>query len=222
MTRIKICCITNSEEAHIAASNGADALGFVSGMPSGPGVIPESEIKNIISGLGPFVLPILLTSKNTAADIVIQFNYCCPGTFQLCEPMTEKELRKLTILLPGVALIRVIHVSGPESLAEAKIYEPLISAFLLDTGQRSGRLKQLGGTGKTHDWSISAEIVKSVKIPVILAGGLNAQNVKQAIEHVKPYAVDVCSGVRTGNRLDPVKLSEFISIVRTCNDTRSL
>ena len=104
--------------------------------------------------------------------------------------------------------------------AEAKIYEPLISAFLLDTGRRSGRLKQLGGTGKTHDWSISAEIVKSVKIPVILAGGLNAQNVKQAIEYVKPYAVDVCSGVRTGNRLDPAKLSEFISIVRTCNDTR--
>jgi phosphoribosylanthranilate isomerase len=217
MTRIKICCITSSEEAHIAASNGADALGFVSDMPSGPGVISESEIKNIISGLGPFVLPVLLTSKNTAADISVQYNYCCPGAFQLCEPMTEKELRKLTKLLPAVPLIRVIHVSGPESLEEAKFYEPFINAFLLDTGQRSGRLKQLGGTGKTHDWSLSTEIVKSVKIPVILAGGLNAQNVKQAIEYVKPYAVDVCSGVRTNNRLDPVKLSEFISIVRASN-----
>lgn len=201
----------NFSEAQTAMSYGANALGLVSEMPSGPGVLSEDEIKNIIARMDPFVMPVLLTSKKTANDIFAQFEYCKPGALQLCEPMTEQELKYLSRALPGIPLIRVIHVSGLESVEEAKTFESLASAFLLDTGQRSGPIKQLGGTGITHDWSISAKIVSEVHVPVILAGGLNPENVKQAAEYVKPYAVDVCSGVRTNNNLDRQKLSEFMA-----------
>jgi len=216
MTRIKICCIANSEEASIATSLGADAIGLVSEMPSGPGVISELQIKQIIEKTPPFVIPVLLTSKINALEICDQVNYCRPRAVQLCEPLNESDLKQLAKLLPGISLIRVIHVTGQESIKEAKTYASYVNAFLLDTGNRSGPKKQLGGTGETHDWSISAEIVKSVDVPVILAGGLNPQNVKQAIEYIKPYAVDVCSGVRTNDQLDPEKLSEFISVANSC------
>jgi phosphoribosylanthranilate isomerase len=214
MIRIKICCIANIKEARLALSAGADALGLVSEMPSGPGVISEKDIKSVIHQLGPFITSVLLTSKRTAKEIADQVDFCRPRAVQLCESLDIAELQKLKDMVSGVALIHVIHVNARESLAEAKTYEPYVHAFLLDTGQRSGPLKQLGGTGKTHDWSISAKIVKRVNVPVILAGGLNTQNVNRAIENVKPYAVDVCSGVRTGDRLDPRKLSEFISVTR--------
>jgi phosphoribosylanthranilate isomerase len=214
MTRIKICCIANSEEASIAKSLGADAIGLVSEMPSGPGMISEFQIKQIIKKLPPFVIPVLLTSKNRAVPICDQVKYCRPRAVQLCEPLDESELKQLTQLIPGIPLIRVIHVSGQESVEEAKTYESYVNGLLLDTGQRSGPAKQLGGTGKTHDWFISAEIVKSVNVPVILAGGLNPQNVKQAVKYVKPYAVDVCSGVRSNGQLDSAKLYQFISAVR--------
>jgi len=213
MIRIKICCITNFEEAQIATSCGVDALGLVSEMPSGPGVISELQIKQIIEKLQPFVIPVLLTSKNIAVEICDQVDYCLPRAVQLCEPLDESELKQLAKLLPGTPLIRVIHVSGQESIEEAKIYASYVNSFLLDTGKRSGPKKQLGGTGETHDWSISREIVKSVDVPVILAGGLNPQNVKQAVKYVKPYAVDVCSGVRTNGQLDPTKLTKLISAV---------
>ncbi len=217
MIRIKICCISSIKEARLAIATGAHALGLVSDMPSGPGVISEDEIAKIISAIGPFVIPVLLTSRKNASDIVNQYRRCRPTVIQLCEPLDKEELNRLGDMLPGVPLVRVIHVSGPESLREAQWYQSYVSALLLDTGQRKGPGKQLGGTGQIHDWTISAKIVESVKIPVVLAGGLTADNVRQAIEQVRPYGVDVCSGVRTNDQLDPVKLSRFIASVHAGN-----
>lgn len=214
LTRIKICCIQDRHEAEMAAEAGAHALGLVSSMPSGPGVISDDEIKSIITGIKPFTIPVLLTSKNDPAEIRAQALYCKPGAIQLCEPLTESALQTLRKLLPGTALIRVIHVSGKESVTEAHQFSSLVDAFLLDTGQRSGPQKQLGGTGKTHDWNLSSEIVRTANRPVILAGGLNPENVQAAIKAVRPYAVDVCSGVRSENKLDAKKLHDFIHAVQ--------
>ena len=214
MTRIKICCIKDQNEASLASEAGAYALGLVSAMPSGPGVISDQDIKTIIAGCSPFITTVLLTSKNDPVEIKQQADYCRPGAIQLCEPVTESVLQQLREILPGISLIRVIHVTGPESVAEAHQFSCLVDAFLLDTGQRSGPQKQLGGTGRTHDWSLSAEIVEMINKPVILAGGLNPGNVQEAIQKVRPYAVDVCSGVRSNDRLDEKKLQRFIQAVQ--------
>ena len=111
-------------------------------------------------------------------------------------------------------VIRVIHVHGEGSIEEAVAISPHVDGILLDSGSKKGSVVELGGTGRTHDWDVSRRIVEAVEVPVILAGGLNPGNVVEAVRLVKPYAVDVCSGVRTGERLDPGKLQSFMSRVR--------
>jgi len=217
MTRIKICCITSPEEARQATNAGADALGFVSNMPSGPGIISEQKIKRIIPQLNPFIIPVLLTCENIPKNLVNQYRYCRPAAIQLCEPLTIPNLQILRRKLPGVTLIHVIHVKDNKAIKEAEDYASLADAFLLDTGQRSGLKKQLGGTGQVHDWSLSTIIVQTCAKPVILAGGLKIENVAEAIKTVRPYAVDVCSGVRSNNKLDQTKLYSFIDAVKKAN-----
>jgi len=93
-------------------------------------------------------------------------------------------------------------------------YEPFVDAFLLDSGKTFGPEQQFGGTGATHNWTISRRFVESTDIPVYLAGGLNSANVFEAITQVRPYGVDLCTGVRTDDQLDPAKLEAFMSEVR--------
>jgi phosphoribosylanthranilate isomerase len=217
MIQIKICCIKNAAEAKLAVQTGANALGLVSQMPSGPGVITYESIRDIISGLAPFVTSVLLTSKSSDKRIKEQLDYCRPDAVQLCEPVSVETLISLRTIFPRTRFIRVIHVTGEDSIREALDFQNFVNAFLLDTGQRSGPQKQLGGTGRVHDWAISAEIVRQVHIPVILAGGLNAENVTTAIKTAHPYAVDVCSGVRSNGKLDTQKLTEFVNAVRNRN-----
>jgi phosphoribosylanthranilate isomerase len=212
--RVKICCICSFEEAWIAINHGASALGLVSEMPSGPGVIPESLIAEIARRIPPFVSSVLLTSKRSPSEIIEQQRRCGTNAIQICDDLDPESLDEVARALPGVDIIRVIHVHGEGSMEEAETVSPYVDGILLDSGSKGGSVVELGGTGRTHDWEISRMIVEAVEVPVILAGGLNSGNVAEAITLVKPYAVDVCSGVRTGGSLDSDKLQSFMSRVR--------
>ncbi len=212
--RIKICCISSLEEANTAVKAGADALGLVSSMPSGPGVIAESLITQIAMASPPAVATFLLTSSRNATDIIAQQKRCKTNTIQICDdpdPGTHEILRKE---LPGIKIVQVVHVQGEESIATAVEYAKTADAILLDSGNQKLSVKELGGTGRKHDWSISRKIRESIPVPLFLAGGLNPDNAQEAIDTVRPFGLDICSGVRSGGALDPVKLQKFFDAVR--------
>lgn len=208
---IKICCITSIEEARLAIKYGASAVGLVSRMPSGPGVITEEKIREIAAAIPPMISSFLLTSSQDVNTIVEQQRRCGVDTIQLCDRFPIDDYSELRRNLPGIRIIQVIHVSGQESLDEARKVAPHVHGILLDSGDQKLKVKKLGGTGRMHDWTISRQIRDSVEVPVILAGGLNSDNVSKAIHQVHPFAVDVCSGVRTNENLDESKLSVFMS-----------
>ncbi len=211
--RVKICCIGSLEEAKLAIDYGASALGLVSEMPSGPGVISEGSIAQIASLMPPAVSSFLLTSKPDTLAIIAQQRRLGVNTIQICDRLESGTYDDLRQALPGIAIIQVIHVTGSESIEEALSVAPHVHGLLLDSGNQSLAIKELGGTGRIHDWEISRRIRELVNIPVFLAGGLNADNVVTAIRLVEPFGVDVCSGVRTKGKLDEKKLSQFLNQV---------
>jgi phosphoribosylanthranilate isomerase len=208
--RVKICCISSVEEAQMAVDFGVSALGLVSDMPSGPGVIPEERIAEIASIIPPGVSSFLLTSKTDAPSIINQQRRVRVNTIQLVDTVQQGVYKQLRSALPGISLVQVVHVNGESSIQEAQSVAPYIDGLLLDSGNPTLARKELGGTGRVHDWSISRRIREAVAKPVFLAGGLNAQNVREAVRHVAPFGVDVCSGVRTNGKLDEAKLSAFV------------
>lgn len=207
--RIKICCISSIEEAALAVSYGADALGLVSEMPSGPGVISDELARSIAAAVPPAVASFLLTSRQSAASIIEQHRFVRSNTLQIVDRLTEGAYQDLREALPGIALVQVIHIQDEESYAEALQAAPEVDALLLDSGNQKLETKLLGGTGQTHDWTISRRIVEDVDKPVFLAGGLKPENVREAVEIVRPFGLDICSGVRTDGRLDERKLEQF-------------
>ncbi len=211
--RVKICCISSVAEAAIAVRHGAAAIGLVSAMPSGPGVIAEETIVEIAATVPPGVATFLLTSQRDAASIVAQQRRCRVNTLQLCDSVEPGCYAQLRAELPGIALVQVIHVTGPESVVEAVAVAPHVNAILLDSGNQKLAVKELGGTGRTHDWSISRQIVASVGIPVYLAGGLTPENVAAAIQEVRPFGLDICSGLRTKGNLDERKMERFFASI---------
>ena len=213
-TRVKICCMGSVEEAKLAIAAGADAIGLVSAMPSGPGPIEEELICQIAAYVPRSIGTFLLTSLTTANEIVAQHGRCLTSTIQLVDRIDDGAHQAIRQALPGVRLVQVIHVTGEESLDEAKEVEPFVDAILLDSGNPKLAIKELGGTGRTHDWSVSTKLVAAAEVPVFLAGGLNADNVQRAIQQVRPYGVDVCSGVRTDGKLDEAKVYAFMTAVR--------
>lgn len=207
--QVKICCISSAEEARQAVAAGAHALGLVSVMPSGPGVIDESLIAEIAAAVAPPVQTFLLTARQQAAAIVEQHRRCRTTTLQLVDHVPHDELRRLREALPEVRLVQVVHVVGGASIDEAMAVAPLVDAILLDSGNPALAVKELGGTGRAHDWRISRRIREAVGVPLYLAGGLNAGNVREAVDAVRPYGLDLCSSVRSDGRLDPAKLQGF-------------
>ena len=212
--RVKICCIASEEEAALAVQMGASALGLVAQMPSGPGPIPESRIRDIARTVPPGVATFLLTSETTAEPIIAQQRYCGANTLQLVDEVAPGVYSALRDALPGIRIVQVIHVRDDGALAESRKLSPLVDAILLDSGNPSLSIKELGGTGRAHDWAVSRKIRDAVQVPVYLAGGLNPGNVGQAIAQVQPFGVDVCSGLRTEGRLDATKLEQFMRAVR--------
>ncbi len=213
--RVKICCIGSVDEAALAIECGASALGLVSSMPSGPGVISDERIREIAATVPPAIGTFLLTSRQRVADIIEQQRFCRTNTIQICDHLAAGTHRDLKDALPGISLVQVVHVTGPESLEEAAQVAPHVDAILLDSGNQKLGVKELGGTGRTHDWSLSLAIRERIGVPLFLAGGLTPENVGRAIEEVGPYGLDVCSGVRTDGKLDATKLRRFFSAVRS-------
>ncbi len=211
--RVKVCCIASAAEAWLAVEHGAAALGLVSAMPSGPGVIAEDEIAAIARGVPPPVVSVLLTSRRDAAGIVRQQRRTGARALQLVDRIDGGAHDALRTALPGIALIQVVHVTGPESVEEAVEVAPAVDAILLDSGNPAAAVKELGGTGRRHDWSVSRAIREAVPVPLFLAGGLSAENVAAAIEQVGPFGLDLCTGVRTDGRLDAAKLERFMAAV---------
>ena len=200
-------------EAALAVQCGANAVGLVSAMPSGPGVIAEETIAEIAATVPPGVATFLLTSRTDASGIIAQQRRTRVNTLQLCDRVSADCLRELRAALPGIALVQVIHVTGEESVAEAIAVADKVDALLLDSGNQKLAVKELGGTGRTHDWRLSRAIVQAVKIPVFLAGGLNPANVAEAIVQVRPFGLDICSGLRTNGNLDEEKVKRFFENV---------
>jgi len=211
--RIKICCIGSINEALIAIGAGASALGLVGAMPSGPGVISDELIRDIAKAAPPPIGTFLLTSETSVQEIIKHHQRTLTNTIQIVDKLSSGTYHDLRLALPGIKLVQVIHVQNEKSVEEAIETSMHVDAILLDSGNPDLFIKELGGTGRTHNWKLSRTICEKTTKPVFLAGGLNQLNIKQAIEEVQPFGVDVCSGVRTNGMLDQAKLENFVNAV---------
>lgn len=207
--KVKICCISSKQEAFDAISFGASALGLVGEMPSGPGVISDEEIFEIAQAVPPPIATFLLTSNVTAKEIIEHHKRTQTNTIQIVDELADRTYHEIRAALPSVKLVQVVHVTGERSFDEAVELSEFVDAILLDSGNPSLEIKELGGTGRRHDWRLSRKIVEAIEKPVFLAGGLNAENVREAIGTVQPFGLDLCSGVRTEGKLDKQKLERF-------------
>ena len=212
--QVKICCIKSPAEARLALAHGAGALGLVSAMPSGPGVIGEDLIAEIAASVPAGTATFLLTALTEAEAIIAQHQRCRTTTIQIVDALTRGTHRDLRRALPGVQLVQVVHVRGEESIAEAVTVAPEVDFLLLDSGNPTLAVKELGGTGRTHNWAVSRRIVETCGRPVFLAGGLRPDNLAAAHAQVGPHGFDLCSSVRTNDVLDETKLAAFFTAVR--------
>jgi phosphoribosylanthranilate isomerase len=212
-TSVKICCISNEEEAKIALKFGADVLGLVAEMQSGPGIFADDLIQNIVKSVPSETLTFLLTPKTNPYEIIKHQQLTGANCIQLVDEVNVKDYQILRDNLLNIKLIQVIHVLDEKSIEEAKRYAEVADFILLDSGNPNLKVKELGGTGRIHNWELSQKIVESISKPVFLAGGLNPENIRDAIDFVKPYGVDICSGVRTNGKLDLEKLERFFKAI---------
>ena len=216
ITRVKICCISSDDEARMAIEFGASAIGLVGKMPGGPGPISDELIRSIAKTVPPPIATFLLTSETSVNRIIEHHHRTNTNTIQIVDSLYTGTYRQLKEALPGVKIVQVIHVIDEKSVDEALEISGMVNAILLDSGNPNLKIKELGGTGRVHNWKLSRKIREGSKCPVFLAGGLNPGNVRQAIEEVNPFAVDVCSGVRTDGKLDREKLGHFFAeVLRT-------
>jgi len=183
-------------------------------MPSGPGVIGEEAIAEITASVPLPIATFLLTCERTAIAIAAQQRRCRTNTIQICDYVESSVYRELRRELPGIALVQVIHVIDGEAVELARAAAQYVDALLLDSGNPSLAVKELGGTGRMHDWEISRRIRDVVGVPVFLAGGLTPANVAQAVKMVQPFGLDLCSGVRTNDVLDEAKLAAFFQALK--------
>ncbi len=200
----------------MAVEAGADAIGLVGEMPSGPGVIADELAREIAAAVPPPVATFLLTQRTRAQDIADHVRACGTSAVQIVNHIDPGEYPALIEQLPpATRRIQVIHVQGPEALALIEVYAPFVHAFLLDSGTPYEPRPELGGTGRVHDWVISAGFVAKASKPTFLAGGLTPDNVAEAIRKVQPYGLDICSGLRTDDKLSPDKLRRFMENARS-------
>ena len=209
--RLKVCCIGSVDEMRLAVRLGADAVGLVGPMPSGPGVISDEAAAEIARATPPPVVPVLLTSATSADVIARQADAAGVGAVQIVDRVGPATLARLRVELPGRQLWQVVHVTGPESIAEAERVARHVDAVLLDSGNPGLDVKELGGTGRVHDWRVSRTIRERLEVPVFLAGGLTPGNVAAAVREVGPWGLDVCSGVRVDGALGAGRLARFVA-----------
>ncbi|MDP1660434.1 MAG: phosphoribosylanthranilate isomerase [Phycisphaerales bacterium] len=211
-TRLKVCCIASIDEARVAIAHGADALGLVARMPSGPGPIDDDTIASIAAAVPPPIATFLLTCETEPRAVVAHARSTGVNTVQLVDDSTGPDVYSaLRDALPALRIVQVVHVVDRSSVDHALKLAPLVDALLLDSGNPAAAVRELGGTGRVHDWGLSREIVLRAECPVFLAGGLNPSNIRGAVAAVSPFGVDLCGGVRTNGRLDGAKLSAFVA-----------
>lgn len=208
-TRLKVCCIKSAAEAQLAAKAGADFIGLVGPMPSGPGTIRYEDARHIAAAVPQSAEPWLLTSETAAKDLADVADFTGVPTLQIVRHVEPSVLENLAKLRPGIKRIQVLHVEDESALELMQAYSPYADGFLLDSGRPTAAVETLGGTGNTHDWSISARLVASTPKPVMLAGGLNAGNILEAVNQVRPFGVDLCSSLRREDALIPELLHAF-------------
>ncbi len=194
----------------MAVEAGASAIGLVGRMPSGPGPIPDDLIKKIAASVPPPVATFLLTCETTASGIIAHHKRTSTNTIQIVDHITEGDYNDIRAALPSVKIVQVIHVIDEESVENAVSISRHVDALLLDSGNPTLVIKELGGTGRVHNWQLSRQIRDNAVCPVFLAGGLKPENVRLAVEQVQPFGVDVCSGLRIDGNLDPERLQAFI------------
>jgi phosphoribosylanthranilate isomerase len=211
--RVKICCISSSLEAKQAISFGASALGLVAKMPSGPGPISDELINEIVRTIPPPIASFLLTSRTNSQEIIEHQKLVHSNVIQIVDALKSGSYEDFKKYIPAIKIVQVIHVIDEKTLDEALEISEKVDALLLDSGNPNLAVKELGGTGRVHNWAISRKIVEQSKVPVFLAGGLKVENVRAAIDAVQPYGLDLCSGVRTDGKLDPYKLEAFFNEV---------
>lgn len=209
-TRLKVCCIADHDEAATAVRLGACALGLVAVLPSGARVLDEHTLPALAATIPPPVARFLLTSSTAPEEIVAQAVAARVDTVQLADEVPLSVYQALRRGAPHVRIAQVLHVQGPEVVPQAQSVAPHVDALILDSGTPKAEVPVFGGTGRVHDWSLSRQVVTAVGIPVFLAGGITAANVGLAVEQVRPFGIDVCSGVRSDGRLDPAKLSDLV------------
>ena len=209
--RLKVCCIASVEEAQIAVHYGADAIGLVAAMPSGPGPIPDELIAEIALTVPPSVATFLLTQETSVDAIVDHARRTNTTVVQLVDWVTPQDHRRIRAELLGIKLVQVLHVTDEGVLEQAGMAQETVDALLLDSGRPDAAVRELGGTGRVHDWKLSRQVVEQSPVPVFLAGGLDATNVGEAIARVRPFGLDLCRGVRTDGHLDAGKLRAFVS-----------
>ena len=207
--RVKICCISSVSEAQMAIAYGASALGLVGNMPSDPGIISDELIVQIAKSVPPTIATFLLTSETQAEAIIAHHQKVHTTTIQIVDALQEGTYQQIRQALPAIKLVQVIHVIDEQTVEEAIQVSEFVDAILLDSGNPNLQVKELGGTGRVHNWALSRKIRESIQIPLFLAGGIKAENVKEAIETVQPFGLDLCSSVRTDGLLDPTKLEKF-------------
>ncbi len=223
-TKVKICGNTNVADAIMAAKAGADAVGVIN-VANTRRYIDLKDAKRIFEALPVFVLKVVVVAwDNMRVEVVHDKMELIEETGADCIQLHGEEPVELVADLrksmkSGIRIIKKIGVGGDkkECMENALAYESVVDAILLDTAAAAGGgTGEIGGTGKEHDWNISKEIVERVKKPVILAGGLNPDNVAKAINHVMPYAVDVSSGVeREVRKKDETKVKRFIEAAKS-------
>jgi phosphoribosylanthranilate isomerase len=211
--KIKICCISSIDEAKLAISHGASALGLVAKMPSGPVIISDELIDKIAKSIPSNIDNFMLTSETTAETIIEHHKKTNTNTIQIVDALKVGTYKQIKTAIPSIKIVQVIHVLNEASIEDALIISEQVDAILLDSGNPNLKIKELGGTGRIHNWNLSRKIVAQSNCPVFLAGGINPLNIKQAIEEVQPYGIDLCSGVRTNQLLDAIKLEQLFNAI---------
>jgi phosphoribosylanthranilate isomerase len=208
---VKICGIRRHEDALIAAELGVDAVGLLVGQrQNSPDFISAGIARDISRALPPSVEAVLVTHIEDIDELERLLQQSGITTIQLHSEIASSSVERLRSRFPHVKIFKSVHVISADSVAYPEAFRKLVDGFVLDSINVA--TDQVGGTGKTHDWSISRQIVmRYPEIPIILAGGLNSENVRSAIEYVHPFGVDVNSGTKASNGFkDTRKMQEFI------------
>lgn len=204
--RVKICGLTSLRDLQWAVEAGADAVGFVVGVPESPRNISLDDARRLIDATPVFVDPVVVTVYEDLKQLKKIRRILNPRIIQIHGSICmHDEIRKI---FSDAQIIRALHAKNDEIVKFAVETSERFDALLLDSYAPG----KLGGTGKTHDWTLSRRVRDAVyPKPFILAGGLNPKNVKKAICTVRPFAVDVSSGVESSPGVkDSEKIFEFV------------